>query len=71
MSSATLSVTTPPAMDDEVATEAPLLGCACGGHLELHQPDPDRTGRLLGVCLECGAWHLVTILVIGEPGAAA
>src|SRR4051794_13918985 len=36
-------------------------GAACGrcrAPLDLHQPDPAAPDRLLGVCGECGRWHL-------------
>jgi hypothetical protein len=31
----------------------------CEAHLTIHQPDPQRPDRLLGACLDCGAWSLV------------
>jgi hypothetical protein len=33
----------------------------CDGPLDLHQPDPDRSSRILGVCPQCGDWHFVQL----------
>ena len=31
----------------------------CHGGLDLHQPDPNRSDALLGVCTACPAWYLI------------
>ena len=31
----------------------------CSTELERHQPDSERPDKILGTCLECGAWFLV------------
>jgi hypothetical protein len=33
----------------------------CRSSLEFHQPDPDLSERLLGVCEGCKVWHLVDV----------
>jgi hypothetical protein len=36
------------------------IGCpGCGTDIEVHQPDPRRPVRLLGVCPSCAAWYLI------------
>jgi hypothetical protein len=32
---------------------------ACGDQLDMHQPDEEDAGRLLGVCGGCGRWFAV------------
>jgi len=50
----------------------PLHGLAavqcvhCGGYLDWHQPDPGAPDRLLGICENCGRWHLMAVLEEGE-----
>ena len=31
----------------------------CGLGLDWHQPNPRTPDQILGVCLECGRWHLL------------
>jgi hypothetical protein len=31
----------------------------CCAILDVHQPDPDLSDRLLGTCAECKAWYLL------------
>lgn len=58
--SLTLS-TTRLALDDTTPWSAEL-GCPlCAGCLGLHQPEPRRPDRLLGVCDACGSWVMVAI----------
>lgn len=45
----------------------PDLSCpACGGPIDLLQPDITQPDRLLGVCLECETWTLITIPPDGQ-----
>jgi hypothetical protein len=40
-------------------------GAACshdGTPLDLHQPDPRRSNRMLGTCPGCGAWTVIYVL---------
>jgi hypothetical protein len=32
---------------------------ACGEILDIQQPNPDDPDRLLAICCNCGAWHIV------------
>jgi hypothetical protein len=35
-------------------------GClACGGSLELHQPDISSPDRMVGICTKCRCWYLL------------
>jgi hypothetical protein len=36
-----------------------ILCALCHSPLERHQPDQDRPERMLGTCIECGAWFLI------------
>jgi hypothetical protein len=35
----------------------------CRAPLELHQPDPYQSERLVGTCPRCGAWYLIDLTV--------
>src|SRR5262249_41236258 len=70
------------AMNDPVVTlplarfeGAARAGCpGCGSPLELHQPDPERPGRLLGPCSGCGTWSLLDVVSgwsLGLPGSVS
>ena len=39
----------------------PLPCPKCRVDLNIHQPDPDVPGRLLGTCGECGTWCALTL----------
>lgn len=54
------------------AVAAPPPCAACGAAaLDLHQPDPTRPRRLLGVCDRCGAWHLIGLVSAAPSPRAA
>jgi len=49
----------------------------CGGAFDWHQPDPGAPDRLLGICEDCGRWHLMAtigdddkhvLILLPEPG---
>ena len=44
---------------DSNFTESTRLNCrTCGSKLDLHQPDPEMTDRILGTCARCKTWYL-------------
>jgi hypothetical protein len=59
------------------ATPPGKITCArCGSFLEPHQPDMGRPDDLVGTCLYCGVWHIISaamhgveILIVDRPAA--
>ena len=62
-----LSIPLPIATAERTDAGGPAACLNCARELDVHQPDVQDPGRLLGTCEACHAWHLIE-WDAGRPG---